>query len=78
MRSHNSRACWNQQRQHRAEPFLSCKQTSLIQNITYQGPVQSYREQVNRQHLVAGNQVETTRPPRESNQAQNNNCETSL
>ena len=52
MRSHNSKACWNQQRHERIEPFSSSRQTSPIQNAVQQGQIQNYGEQRNKQTVT--------------------------
>ena len=39
MRSHNNKACWNQQQNERFEPFSSSRQTTPIQNPVQQGQI---------------------------------------
>ena len=45
MRSHNKKACWNQQRNERVEPFSSSRQTTPIENPVQQGQINNYGEQ---------------------------------
>ena len=68
MRSHNSKACWKQQRHERIELFSSSRQTSPIQNAMQQGLIQNYGEQSNKQNETTATQAELSRQPRASNQ----------
>ena len=55
MRSHSNKACWNQQRNERLEPFSSSRQTTPIQNPVQQGQVQNHGEQKSKQNMTLTN-----------------------
>ena len=65
MRSYSNKACWNQQRNKRLEPFSSSRQRTPIQNPVQQGQIHNYGEQKNKQnvtfHKSNGNIKSTTR-----------------
>ena len=70
MRSHNNKACWNQQQNERFEPFSSSRQTAPIQNPVQQGHIPNYGEQKNKQNMILTTQAETSSRPRENNLVQ--------
>ena len=76
MRSHSNKACWNQQRNERVEPFSSSRQTTPIQNSVYHGQVQNYGEQKGKQTVASTNQMETSNQPQEGNSVPVNIWET--
>ena len=67
MRSHSNKACWNQPRNERVEPFSSSRQTTPIQNSVYHGQVQNYRQQKGKQTVASTNRVETSNRQQEGN-----------
>ena len=60
MRSHNNKACWNQQRNGIFEPFSSSRQTTPIQNSVQQGQIHNYGEQKNKQNMILTTRAETS------------------
>ena len=80
MRSHNNKACWNQQRNERVEPFSSSRQMTPIQNPVQQGQIHNYGEEKNKQNrsIILTTQVETSSQPRESNLVQIDSQEAGL
>ena len=70
MRSHNNKACWNQQQNERLKPFSSSTQTTPIQNPVQQGQIQNYGEQKSKQNVSLTNRVETSSRPQENNLVQ--------
>ena len=67
MRSHNNKACWNQQRNERVEPFLSSRQTTPIKNAVQQGQIHNYGEQKYKQNTLLTNRAKLSNRPRENN-----------
>ena len=78
MRSHNNKACWNQQRNKRVEPFSSSRQTTPIQNPVQQGQIHNYGEQKSKQNILYTTQAETSSRAREHNLVQIDSWEAGL
>ena len=70
MRSHSNKACWNQQRTERFEPFSSSRQMTPVQIPVQQGQRYNYGDQRNKQNLVSTNRLETSSRPRETHPVQ--------
>ena len=66
MRSHSNKACWNQLRSERVEPFSSSRQTMPVQNPIHQIQIQNYGEQGIQQNPALINHMETTSKPWEN------------
>ena len=63
MRSHSNKACWNQPRSERVEPFSSSRQTTPVQNPIQQTQTQNYGEQTNQRNPPLINHMETASKP---------------
>ena len=78
MRSHSNKACWNQQRNERVEPFSSSRQMTPIQNSVQQGQTHNYKDQRNKQNVTLINRAKTSSRPQENNPVQFDSCEAGL
>ena len=70
MRSHSNKACWNQPRSERVEPFSSSRQTTPVQNPIQQTQTQNYSDQGIRQNPALINRMETANKPWENKSVQ--------
>ena len=78
MRSHSNKACWNQPRSERVEPFSSSRQTTPVQNPLQQTQTQNYGEQGIQQNPALINYMETENIPWENKSVQIDCHETGL
>ena len=78
MRSHSNRACWNQPRSERVEPFSSSRQTTPVQNPIQQTQTQNNCEQGNQQNPALINHMETANKPWENKSVQIDHYEMGL
>ena len=76
MRCHSNKACWNQQRNERVEPFSCSRQTTPIQHSVNHGQVQNYGEQKAKQTVASTNRTETSNQLQEGNLVPINTWET--
>ena len=67
MRSHNNKACWNQQQNERIEPFSSSRQMTPVQNVVQQGLIPNYGEHRNKQNTTLTTRAESSIRPQENN-----------
>ena len=70
MRSQSNKACWNQPRSERVEPFSSSRQTMPVQNPIQQTQTQNYGEQGIQQNPALINHMETASKPWENKSVQ--------
>ena len=78
MRSHNNKACWNQQQNERLELFSSSRQMTPIQNPVQQAQIHNYGEQKSKQNVILTTRSETSSQPRENNLVQIDSREAGL
>ena len=78
MRSHNNKACRNQQQNERLELFSSSRQMTPIQNPVQQGQIHNYGEQKSKQNVTLTTRAETSSQPRGSNMVQVDSQEAGL
>ena len=67
MRSHNNKACWNQQQNERVEPFSSSRLMTPVQNVVQQGQIHNYGEHWNKQKTTLITRVESSNQLKENN-----------
>ena len=70
MRSHSNKACWNQPRSERMEPFSSSRQTTPIQNSIQQTKTRNYGEQGIQQNPTLMKRMEAANKPWENKAVQ--------
>ena len=78
MRSHSNKACWNQLRSERVEPFSSSRQTMPAQNSIQQTQTQNYGEQRIQQNPALINQMEAASKPCENKSVEIDHNKTAL
>ena len=78
MRSHSNKACWNQPRSERVEPFSSSRQTTPVQNPIQQTQTQNYGQQVIQQDPALINSMEVANKPWENKLVQIDHHETGI
>ena len=66
MRTHNNKACWNQQRTERVGPVSSSRQTMPVQVFEQGGPRYNYGDHRNKQNIFTTNQPELSSCPWEA------------
>ena len=70
MRSHSNKACWNQPRSERMEPFSSSRKTTPIQNPIQQTQTQNYSKQGIQQNPAIMKCMEAANKPWENKSTQ--------